>query len=148
MGETPIAEIKINLKSRDDIPPLLLGLQYIYTTVDLRTKVFSTLEQQINPGTDKKNGRPGMELWRILVFGVLRLNLSWDYDRLVEMANNHRTIRFMLGHSSFDDDYEYKLQTLKDNVSLLTPEILDEINVVVESGHNLVKKRGKWVLQD
>jgi IS5 family transposase len=142
VGETPIAEIKINLKSRDDIPPLLLGLQYIYTTVDLHHKVFAILEQQIKPGTDKKNGRPGMELWRILVFGVLRLNLNWDYDRLVEMANNHKTIRFMLGHSSFNDDYEYKLQTLKDNVSLLTPEILDEINaVVVEGGHNLVKKK-------
>jgi len=104
--------------------------------------VFAILEQQIKPGTNKKNGRPGMELWRILVFGVLRLNLNWDYDRLVEMANNHRTIRFMLGHGSFDDDYEYKLQTLKDNVSLLTPEILNEINaVVIEGRHNLVKKR-------
>ncbi len=83
-----------------------------------------------------------MELWRILVLCVLRLNLNWDYDRLVEMANNHRTIRFMLGHSSFDDDYEYKLQTVKDNVSLLTPEILNEINtVVVEGGHSLVKKK-------
>jgi len=142
MGETPIAEIKINLKSRDDIPPLLLGLQHIYTTKALRHKVFAILEQQIKPGTDKKNGRPGMELWKILVFGVLRLNLDWDYDRLVEMSNNHKTIRFMLGHSSFNDDYEYKLQTLKDNVSLLTPEILDEINtVVVESGHKLVKKK-------
>lgn len=142
MGETPIAEVKINLKSRDDIPPLLLGLQYIYTTVALRDKVFSILEQQIKPGTDKKNGRPGMELWRVLVLGVLRLNLNWDYDRLVEMANNHRTIRFMLGHSSFDDDYEYKLQTVKDNVSLLTSEILNEINaVVVEGGHSLVKKK-------
>lgn len=146
MGETPIAGIKINLKSRDDIPPLLLGLQYIYTTVALRTKVFGILEQQIKPGTDKKNGRPGMELWKILVFGVLRLNLNWDYDRLVEMGNNHKTIRFMLGHSSFGDDYEYKLQTIKDNVSLLTPEILDAINVVVvEAGHSLVKKKRRRV---
>ena len=83
-----------------------------------------------------------MELWKILVFGVLRLNLNWDYDRLVEMANNHKTIRLMLGHCSFNDDHEYKLQTLKDNVSLLTPEILEEINtVVVEGGHYLVKKK-------
>ncbi len=142
LGETPISEIKIDLKSRDDIPPLLLGLQYIYTTAEIRDKVFAILEQQINPDTDNNNGRPGMELWKILVFGVLRLNLNWDYDRLVEMANNHTTIRLMLGHGSFNDDHEYKLQTLKDNVSLLTPEILDEINtVVVKAGHNLVKKK-------
>ena len=73
MGKTPIAKIKINLKSRDDIPPLLLGLQYIYTTVALRHKVFAILEEQINPGTDKKNGRPGMELWTVLVLGVMEL---------------------------------------------------------------------------
>ena len=54
-----------------------------------------------------------MELWRILVFGVIQLNLNWDYDRLIEMVNNHKTIRFTLGHSSFNDDYEYKVRTLK-----------------------------------
>ena len=142
LGGTPIENIKIDLKSRDDIPPLLLGLQYIYTHVEFRDKVFEILEQKIKPDTDNNNGRPGMELWKILVFGVLRLNLNWDYDRLVEMANNHKTIRKMVGHGSFTDDYEYKLQTLKDNVTLLTPEILDEINtVVVEAGHSIVKKK-------
>lgn len=142
IGETPIADIEIDLKSRDDIPPLLLGLQYIYTNDELRKNVFQILEQKIKPETENNNGRPGMELWKILVFGVLRLNLNWDYDRLVEMANNHKTIREMVGHGSFTDDYEYKLQTVKDNVTLLTPEILDEINIlVVEAGHNIVKKK-------
>ncbi len=142
LGGTSIADITIDLKSRDDIPPLLLGLQHIYTEVELRNKIFEILEQKINPETDNNNGRPGMELWKILVFGVLRLNLNWDYDRLVEMANNHKTIRKMVGHGSFTDDYEYKLQTVKDNVSLLTPEILDEINIlVVEAGHKIIKKK-------
>lgn len=142
LGELPIANIKFDLKSRDDVPPLLMGLQYIYTHPELRGKVFSILEKVIPANTDSNNGRPGMEQWKILVLGVLRLNLNWDYDRLHEMANQHKTIRQMLGHSTFADDYEYKLQTLKDNVVLLTPEILDEINaLVVESGHNLVKKK-------
>ena len=141
-GEVPIENIKIDVKSRDDIPPLLLGLQCIYTNLELRGKVFSILEDLVEPDTDSKNGRPGMELWKILVFGVLRLNLNWDYDRLQQMVNNHRTIRQMVGHSSFDDEYEYKLQTLRDNVTLLTPEILARINeVVVQAGHNLVKKK-------
>jgi len=145
LGGTSIANIKIDLKSRDDIPPLLLGLQHIYTNVELRNKVFEILEEKINPDTDNNNGRPGMELWKILVFGVLRLNLNWDYDRLMEMSNNHRTIREVVGHGSFTDDYQYKLQTVKDNVTLLTPEILDEINIiVVEAGHKIVsKKRGR-----
>ena len=52
------------------------------------------------------------------------------------------TIRQMLGHGLLDDGESYHLQTLKDNVSLLTPEILDRINqVVVKAGHQLVKKK-------
>lgn len=142
LGETAISEIKISLKSRDDIPPLLLGLQHIYTNSNLREAVFGILEENILADSDPQNGRPGMDLWTILVLGVLRVNLNWDYDRLEEMANNHKTIRKMLGHGSFNDDYEYKLQTLKDNVRLLTPEIIEKINqVVIEAGHTLVKKK-------
>ena len=37
---------------------------------------------------------------------------------------------------------DYSLQTIKDNVKLLTPELLDKINtVVVEEGHRVVKKK-------
>jgi len=148
LGGTTIENIKINLKSRDDIPPLLLGLQHIFTNIELREKVFAILEENIKPDTDNDTGRPGMDLWNILVFGVLRLNLNWDYDRLTEMANNHKTIRRMVGHGTFTDDYEYKLQTLKDNVALLTPEVLDKINtVVVEAGHSIVKKKEDEKLQ-
>ncbi len=46
--------------------------------------------------------------------------------------NNHRTLRQMLGHGMMDDDITYPLQTLKDNVRLLTPDILDKINTVVK----------------
>lgn len=142
LGEISISEIKINLKSRDDIPPLLLGLQHIYTTPELRETVFGILEANIFADINPQNGRPGMDLWTILVLGILRVNLNWDYDRLEEMANNHKTIREMLGHGSFNDNYEYKLQTLKDNVYLLTPEIAEKINqVVVQAGHSLVKKK-------
>ena len=142
LGELPVADIKIDLTSRDDIPPLLLGMQYIYTNPELRSNVFSILDEVIPPDTDSNNGRPGMELWKIFVLGVLRLNLNCDYDHVHELANNHKTIRQMLGHATFADDYEYKLQTLKDNVGLLTPEILDRINeLVVNAGHSLVKKK-------
>ena len=141
-GETPISEISIDLTTRDDIPPLLLGLQYIFINTEIREQVFSVLEETISQDKNHNNGRPGMDLWKILVFGVLRLNLNWDYDRLQEMANNHKTIRQMLGHGLIDNDFTYKLQTLKDNVCLLTPAALDRINeIVVKAGHKLVKKK-------
>jgi hypothetical protein len=44
----------------------------------------------------------------------------------------------MLGHCGFEVQYKYKLQTIKDNIALLTPDILDQINQhVVKAGHQL-----------
>ena len=95
----------------------------------------------------KSNGRPGMTLWKILVCGVLRLDLNADYDRLHELVNQHLTLRQMLGHGEFDREM-YHFQTLKDNVALLTPELLDKINqVVVSGGHVLLKKNGAEALR-
>lgn len=141
LGEVDISEIKFNMRSRDEIPKLLMGLQYIWCTPDLREEVFIILERLVPDGKNPNTGRPGMDLWKILVLGTLRLNCNWDYDKMLEMANEHKTLRRMMGHAIMDDDYDYKLQTIKDNVWLLTPEVLDEINgLVVNAGHNLVKK--------
>ena len=143
-GESSIGEVELDPTSRDDIPQLLRGLQHLYMTESCRIEVLQILDEMIPEEIDRNTGRPGMVLWRILVMGVLRLNLNWDYDRLGEMANQHRTIRQILGHGLVDDGVRYHVQTLKDNVSLLTPEILDRINqVVVKAGHQLEKKKAK-----
>ena len=137
-----IARIELDLRSRDDIPQLLRGLQYLYSTDETRAHLFEILQTIVPAGVDPNNGRPGMDLWRIFVLGTLRLNLNWDYDRLQEMANNHKTIRQMLGHGFEDDGLYYNVQTLKDNLALLRPEILDQLNqVVLKAGHGLVKKK-------
>jgi hypothetical protein len=143
-GESSIADVVLDPTSRDDIPQLLLGLQYLYSTPSVRAEVFQILNEVLPDEIDRTTGRPGMVLWRILVMGVLRLNLNWDYDRLGEMVNQHRTIRQMLGHGLVDDGAWYHVQTLKDNVSLLTPAILDRVNqVVVKAGHQVLKKKAK-----
>ena len=141
LGEIDIGNIKFDPHSRDDIPQILRGLQYIYTTPEIRDEVFNCLEQIIPEETDAGNGRPGMVLWDILVLGTLRLNLNCDYDRVMELANEHRTLREMLGHGLVDENDQYRLQTIKDNVRLLTQEVLDEINqIVVRGGHDLLGK--------
>ena len=141
-GQTPIDQIKIDMRSRDEIPKLLLGLQYIYCNPELRQEVFNILKNMIPEHTNSKTGRPGMNLWKILVMATIRINCNWDYDKLQEIINNHRTIRQMLGHGMMDDDKTYPLQTLKDNVSLLTPEILDKINTLInKEGHKLLVKK-------
>ncbi len=138
IGQVDIVNIKIDLKSRDEIPQLLLGLQAIYSDRQVRKEVFSILKSIVPVNVNSKNGRPGMDLWKILVLGTLRLNCNWDYDKLREIANNHKKVREFLGHTIFEFDKRYALQTLKDNISLFTPEILDQINkVVVKTGHKL-----------
>ena len=147
LGEQDIAAIQFNPKSRDDIPQILRGLQYIYITPEVRTQVFAILAEVIPDGVhgkaDAHTGRPGMDQWTMLVLGTLRLGLNVDYDRVHELANEHTTLRLMLGHTSWAEDERdhYQLQTIKDNLRLFTPEILDRINqVVVAAGHVLVKK--------
>ena len=147
LGEQAISEIKLDFTSRDDIPRILRGLQYIYTTPETREEVFGILGEMLPEREDgagkvrTDTGRPGMDQWKILVLGTLRLGLNADYDRVRELANQHTTIRQMLGHSDWADETQYSLQAIMENLRLFTPEILDRINqVVVGAGHQLVKK--------
>ena len=149
IGQTDIADIVIDVTSRDDIPMILLGLQHIYTNEPLRKVIFKILEEVIPfkeaddtadlVAVDANKGRPGMDQWCILVLGTLRLGLGADYDRIQELANQHRTLRMMLGHGLFTTDKDYRLQTLKDNLTLFTPEIMARINVeVIRAGYQLL----------
>jgi hypothetical protein len=148
LGEQSIGSIRLDPKSRDDIPHILRGLQFIYMTRDLRDRVFAILKEILPDGVEGKasrtTGRPGMNQWTILVLGVVRQALNADYDRVQELANQHNTLRQMLGHSDWEDETYYELQTIKDNLRLFTPEILDRINQeVVHAGHVLVKKNAE-----
>ena len=140
LGATDICEVQIDVKSRDDTPALLIGLKHIYTTRALRSRVFELLEQQVNPGARKDTGRPGMELWRILVLAIVKQGLNCDYDRLTHIANHDNLVRQMLGHGLIEHVYER--QTIVDNVRLLSPQLLGEINeLLVQCGHEVVGKK-------
>ncbi len=149
IGDIDIADIKIDVRSRDDIPLILLGLQHIYCTDDVREKVFEIIkdllptqrvEGQAKP-VSADLGCPGMNQWTILVLGSLRLCLNADFDRIHELVNQHRTLRLMLGIAD-GDEKTFSLQTLKDNLRLFTPDILARINqVVVEAGYALLGKK-------
>ena len=84
-------------------------------------------------------GRPGMDQSSILVLGTLRLGLNADYDRILELANQHKTLREMLGLGCFEVDKRYYLQTLKDNLKLFTPKVMARINIeVIQAGYRLL----------
>lgn len=145
IGVEPISKVKITLKSRDELPAVLTALQYIFITPELNKKVFEILNKAFAE-VDKNKGRNGMTLWEILVLAIVRNSLDTNYDRLQDMANNHAKLRQIMGvYTYFGYEpviQDYGLQTIKDNVQLLTEELIDEINTLVfNAGHTIVKKK-------
>jgi hypothetical protein len=143
IGMVPIGEVKISKKSRHQLPPMLMALQYIFNDEVLNEELFAALEKSLMSGK-QMTGRPGMSLWEIFVLASTRHNLEADYDSLLDMANNHKALRGILGvdRNDFSDGKEYELQTLKDNVSLLEEDLLRDLNeLVVKAGHGVIKKK-------
>jgi len=139
LGATPIEKIELPLNSRDELPPVLRALQYIYATPDLNKKVFNLLENKVMSGI-KATGRLGMSLWEILVFASIRLALDADFDRLQHIANYDSLVRSLVGISNFGENLKkYPLRTLKDNVSLLDKKTIEKIDKLVsKSAHRLL----------
>ena len=150
LGATPISEVKIRIKGRDEMPPVLLGLQTIFTTPELNEKTFVILEDTILKGK-KNTGRNGMDLWHILVLSVVRHACNTNWDKLEYYANNDMSMRAIMGlhFSSFNDDFLFfEYQNILDNVSLLDAETLNKINaLVVEYGIKLFKKKEDQALE-
>jgi len=140
-----IADVKFSLKSRDELHPVLMALQYIFVTPELNAKVFAILEKKICSGK-KKTGRKGMDLWHMLVLAVVRHACGTNWDTLETWSNYHELVRRVMGvHATAfieDEKMEFSYQTILDNVSLIDEGLLQQINLlVVEAGHRLVKKK-------
>ncbi len=141
---TPIEKIRLPLKSRDELPPILAGLQWIWSHPTLKAEIFALLEAKILAGK-QATGRTGMDLWQILVLGVVRLGLNADWDRMEDMANHHLLVRQMLGVPATPwgaDDKVFGHQTLRDNVALLDDELLQQINArIAAAGREVFAKK-------
>ena len=142
---TPIEKIRLPLKSRDELPPILAGLQWVWMQPALKADIFALLESKILAGK-QATGRTGMDLWQILVLGVVRLGLDADWDRMEDMANHHVLVRQMLGVPLTpwgEDAKVFGHQTLRDNVALLDDELLQQINArVAAAGREVFAKKG------
>jgi hypothetical protein len=140
----PIEKIRLPLKSRDELPPILAGLQWIWTHPTLKADIFALLGAKVLAGKHA-TGRTGMDLWQILVLGVVRLGLDANWDRLEDLANHHTLIRQMLGVPATpwgEDAKVFARQTLRDNVALLDEELLQHINArVAAAGREVFAKK-------
>ena len=145
----PIEKIRIPTNSRDQLAPILLALQWIYTTPEISRQVFELLEQKILPGTSKDKGRPGLDLWQILVLGIVRNARNCDYDELEDLASHHSLIRQFLNlpaiaGSDLTNIPDLTHKTISNNVCHITEELLHDINkIVAQHGRTLLSKKSR-----
>ena len=143
LGKTPIERVVLPRRSRDELPPVLAGLQWIFVTPEVNGQIFELLEKRV-VGVKQATGRPGLDLWHILVLGIVRLALDCDYDRLEYLANYDGLLRQILGLNPVLGDQEkpFHHKTLSENVCHVDEELLQQINaVVVKAGRAVFKKK-------
>lgn len=147
LGQTPIEKVEIPTKSRDELPPVLAGLQWIFRTPEVHEEVFELLEEKVI-GDKKRTGRPGMDLWQLLVLGVVRLALDCDYDRLEHTANYDMLVRRLMGLPDFCGKELFHHKTISGNVCHVDAALLEKINeIVVRHGRPAIKKNGAGALE-
>ena len=75
--------------------------------------------------------------------GILKQGIHCDFDRLHELVNNHIQGRQMLGLGATGfDSGRFGLQTVIDNVALLSADLLEQVNrVLVAAGHEVAGRQ-------
>jgi len=134
---TSIEEIFVDPHSRDDIPKIILALQSIWMNSSLRDQIVLYLREAIGENTNQNMRRPDLTYWRIFVLAVFKFGLDCDFERLTYMVNNDTSISILLqnDNSDFNNKSLYRVQTIINNVSLITEEMWTHLNrMIVDHG--------------
>ena len=92
-----VLDVELNLNCRDEIVPILRALQHIYSQPELRDEILHLVGQGVNPDSRVDWGREGMDYWQILVLAGVRLGCNLNYDKLQDLAEQHRALRHIMG---------------------------------------------------
>ncbi len=153
LGQRLIEDTPVQVKHKEKLDELIAALKAIYCNPEYNQRVCEVLERRLVEGK-KQTGRKGMDLWCIFVLSQVRLCLNMSYDWIFNLANNHLSIRWLMG---IETEYgfkrkEFSYQNIYDNVTLLNDEMIKEINaIVLEFGHGQVfkkKRNGSLALKD
>lgn len=143
LGQLPIEETQISHKEKAALNQLLAALMEIYCNKTYNKRIFKLLEGHLMKNK-KQTGRKGMDLWTIFVLSQVRLCMNTSYEVVHNLANNHRTLRQIMG---VETDFGHQrvtfgYQRIYDNVSLLSDDLIGQINAtIVEFGHEKVFKK-------
>jgi len=146
---TPVLDVRLNTACRDEIIPILTALQHIYARPALRDSLLDAVAQDVNGVCSADRGRPGMPYWSILVLGAVRLGCNLNYDRLQNLAEEHRSLRRIMGIGGWCDEPKFDWRCLRDNIALLSPDTIERLNhLIVGEGHRLVPEAAETVRGD
>jgi hypothetical protein len=145
----PVLNVPLNLNCRDEIVPILRALQHIYSQPKLRQQILHAIAGDVNRTTSRQRGREGMHYWQILVLAAVRLGCDLDYDKLQDLAEQHRALRQIMGIGDWDEHTSFDWRRIQDNLIKIRPETFERINhLIVAEGHRLVPKAAETVRAD
>lgn len=134
----PVDAVPLNVNCRDEIIPILRALQHVYAQAPLRRAILDVIGKDVNRDSDPQRGREGLTYWTILVLAAVRLGCNFDYDKLQDLAEQHRALRLMMGVGDWDDRTDFDWRRIRANLCLLRPGTLEKINhLLVAAGHKL-----------
>jgi len=119
----------------------------------VRDPILRAVARDVNGKSKANRGRPGLDYWEILVLAAARLGCGYDYDQLQDLAENHRALRQVMGIGDWNeeekDQKKFDWRRIQDNLTLLRPETLEEINqAIIQEGHRLEPKAAETVRGD
>ena len=134
-----IPNVQLNLNCRDEIVPILAGLQHIYSQPQLRDQILNLVAEDVNEDSRSDRGREGLDYWHITVLGAVRLGCNLDYDKLQDLAEQHRALRQIMGIGDWQECIDFSARRIGDNVRLLKPKTIEAISHrIVDEAYRMV----------
>ena len=144
-----IDNVKLNLNCRDELIPILAALQHLCSTPSVRDPILRLIVEDVNRYSRRDVGREGFDDWQVLVLAAVRLGCNLDYDKLQDLAEQHRALRHIMGIGDWDDETSFNWRRIQNTLLLLKPETIKKINhLIVGEGHTLDPESRKKVRAD
>jgi IS5 family transposase len=139
-----IPDVQLNLNCRDEIIPILAGLRYVYSQPQLRNEILDLVAQDVNKDSRRDTGREGLDYWHITVLASVRLGCNLDYDKLQDLAEQHRALRQVMGIGDWQDSIDFNARRIGDNIRLLETRTVEAISHrIVEEAYRMVPEAVK-----
>ncbi|MEK6238718.1 MAG: ISNCY family transposase, partial [Planctomycetales bacterium] len=133
-----VLNVSLNFKCRDELIPVLRGLQYLYSQPQLRDGILELVAQDVNNRTRPDRGREGLDYWCVTVLAAVRLGCDLNYDKLQDLAEHHRALRQIMGIGDCQEDRDFNARRIRDNLCLLQPATIEAISHrVVDEAYRL-----------